>query len=142
MKSIIYTFIFTLFLGGCELQNDINFEVQDFELNGTLYKVEVAKTLQQRKQGLMGREKLEKNHGMLFIFEESKPHSFWMKNTKIPLQIIWLDKEKNIVETQVATPCKTKECPVYIPKEKAKMVLEVNPNDFDSKAVNLLKKSK
>jgi len=60
-------------------------------------RVEVAKTLEERAQGLMNRKQLGKDEGMLFIFEKEDYHGFWMKNTHIPLSIAFIDKEGRIV---------------------------------------------
>ena len=59
--------------------------------------VEVPKTPQERAQGLMGRRHLGENEGMLFIFETEDYHSFWMKNTLIPLSIAFIDREGKVV---------------------------------------------
>lgn len=59
--------------------------------------VEVAGTPEEREKGLMGRKNLEKDEGMLFIFESEDYHGFWMKNTLIPLSIAFIDKEGRIV---------------------------------------------
>ncbi|MGQ9508643.1 MAG: DUF192 domain-containing protein [Thermodesulfobacteriota bacterium] len=59
--------------------------------------VEVARTPEEREKGLMGRKNLEKDEGMLFIFESEDYHVFWMKNTLIPLSIAFIDKEGRIV---------------------------------------------
>jgi len=61
---------------------------------------ELARTPQEREMGLMYREALEKNTGMLFIFQDSQVRSFWMKNTFIPLDIAYLDAELRVVDIQ------------------------------------------
>lgn len=89
--------------------------------------VEIAGTFQERKKGLMFREYLEAKKGMLFVFEEEKEHSFWMKNTLIPLDIIWLNKEKEVVFIKRnIQPCKSGLCVRIKPDKKAKYVLELN----------------
>jgi len=60
--------------------------------------VEVAKTPEERAKGLMGREHLKEDEGMLFIFEQEDYHSFWMKNTLIPLSIAFIDQEGRILK--------------------------------------------
>jgi len=61
--------------------------------------VEVANTPESRVRGLMGRESLDANTGMLFIFDEPQPLSFWMKDTVIPLSIAFFDDKKQLIET-------------------------------------------
>lgn len=69
--------------------------------------VEVAKTPEQRVKGLMWRKNLGKDDGMLFIFEEEEYHSFWMKNTYIPLSIAFIDKDGIIVDIKEMEPLST-----------------------------------
>ena len=59
--------------------------------------VEVANTAEERAKGLMGRMQLGQDEGMLFIFEREDYHSFWMKNTRVPLSIAFIDREGKIV---------------------------------------------
>lgn len=96
-------------------------------INKECFKVEVVKTPQERAQGLMNRESLEKNTGMLFIFESENIYPFWMKNTLIPLDIIWIDSNKKIVHIgSNVPPCKSDPCPSYNPNKAAIYVLEIN----------------
>jgi uncharacterized membrane protein (UPF0127 family) len=62
--------------------------------------LEVADTSAERAKGLSGREKLSKGRGMVFIFQEPGTQCFWMKDTLIPLDMIWLDKDKKVTKTQ------------------------------------------
>lgn len=89
---------------------------------------EIADSEAKKTRGLMYRESLAWESGMLFIFDEEALHSFWMKNTLIPLDMIWIDSDKNIVDiTQNALPCKEQqECKSIIPTAEVKYVLEVN----------------
>lgn len=89
--------------------------------------VEEKKTKTEREEGLMNREKLDKDSGMLFIFEKEEVYSFWMKNTLIPLDIIWISLEKKVVFiNKNSLPCKNVDCFLINPGIKAKYVLEVN----------------
>ena len=95
---------------------------------GTLIKAELADTALKRAQGLMFREKLPDDRGMLFIFGDAQPWTFWMKNTKIPLDIIWMDGKKTIVHIERNVPICTRQddgCPQYHPEEGAVYVLEL-----------------
>ena len=77
-------------------------------------------------RGLMYRTSLADDAGMLFIFPTLDQQGFWMKNTLIPLDIIWLNDRKEIVYFVTAPPCKADPCKSYEPIQKAKYVLEVN----------------
>ena len=66
--------------------------------------VEVADTLKKRSLGLGNRPYLKKGWGMLFVFEERKPHRFWMKDMQFPLDIIWLDNHRIVHINQNAKP--------------------------------------
>lgn len=79
-----------------------------------------------RMRGLMFRESMPENAGMLFAFPYLDRHSFWMKNTLIPLDLIWLNERKEIVYSVTAPPCKKDPCDSYIPMQKAMYVLELN----------------
>jgi hypothetical protein len=90
--------------------------------------VEVVYKPDDLMKGLMFRESLAADAGMLFIFKESSPQSFWMKNTLIPLDIVWLDHARRIVYiASDAQPCPSQEaCPFIDPEVPALYVLEVN----------------
>lgn len=88
--------------------------------------IEVVDTPELRQQGLMHRESMAANRGMLFVWEEEQPRTFWMKNTLIPLDMIWINEAKEIVDIQAAEPCKVENCPHYRGKAPAKYVLELN----------------
>lgn len=91
------------------------------------FKVEIAKTDSEREKGLMNRKSLDANSGMLFIFPSSDIQSFWMKNTLIPLDIIYIDGNK-ITEMTTLNPPIDNNIPRYTPKNKANFVLELNAN--------------
>ena len=94
---------------------------------GHSFFVEVAQTADEKTQGLMFREHLDRDKGMLFVYKKEGRHSFWMKNTLIPLDIIWIDKEKIVVFiARDMQPSDKKPYSKIRPKAKAKYVLELN----------------
>lgn len=96
--------------------------------NGATIQAEIADTTEKRAKGLMYRESLAKDRGMLFTFAEPQLWTFWMKNTRIPLDIIWMDGKKRIVhiERNVPTCPRTDDgCPQYQPNDNAIYVLEL-----------------
>lgn len=95
-------------------------------INDKIITVELANTPEERIQGLMNRESLCESCGMLFIFQQEGTHGFWMKNTSIPLDLIFVDKHGTIVDILAAEPCKEMSCPTYSSPKRSLYVLEVN----------------
>jgi hypothetical protein len=94
--------------------------------------VELATTPEDRARGLMFRKHLDDDRGMLFIFEEENVYPFWMKNTFIPLDILWINSKKEIVFIhRDAQPCRMDPCPVINPGKKALYVLELKEGSSD-----------
>jgi uncharacterized protein len=94
--------------------------------SGAVYRVELATDPEAQAQGLMYRENLPDRTGMLFIFPEVSPHHFWMKNTMIPLDMIWMDESGKVVFVSENTPpCKADPCPTYGPDQPVRYVLEI-----------------
>ncbi|MBI3811600.1 MAG: DUF192 domain-containing protein [Nitrospirae bacterium] len=94
--------------------------------DGKPLQVEVADTPMEQTRGLMFRTDLPEDHGMLFIFERPGKNQFWMKNTLIPLDILWMDDQKRIIHIEYQVPpCKLDPCPVYGPSAESHYVLEV-----------------
>ncbi len=88
--------------------------------------VEVAATPRSRQYGLMCRDRLDRHRGMLFVFPREDFWTFWMKNTRIPLDIVWLDPYRRITYMiPDVPPCRKDPCPTYRPMKKARYVLEV-----------------
>lgn len=97
------------------------------DLGGSTFSVEIADTQEKQQLGLMFRDSMPADHGMLFIFPNEAPRSFWMKNTRIPLDIMYFDKDLKLVSLSVDTPpCKVSRCPSYPSIAPAKYVLELN----------------
>jgi uncharacterized membrane protein (UPF0127 family) len=88
------------------------------------YAIEIADDENERAIGLSNRQSLAENAGMLFIFEQSDQYGFWMKDTLIPLDIIWISEEKNIVHIEKNVQPGTYPT-TYGPDEDALYVLEL-----------------
>ncbi len=97
------------------------------EINGHRFRVEVADTTEKRTLGLMYRRELARDAGMWFVFERQQPLSFWMKNTRIPLDILYFDEQLRLVKVQhQVPPCRRSRCPSYPSGKPARYVLEIN----------------
>ena len=94
--------------------------------DGAAIQVELATDEATRSQGLMYRDHLAEDRGMLFFFPESGEYPFWMKNTLIPLDMVWIDDQRRIAHVASnVPPCKADPCPNYPPNATAKYVLEL-----------------
>lgn len=153
-----YLLLFVLLLTGCseklvDMKNSLinrispssevtsdkniqNFSTPDKEsyiplrMANQLFQVEVADTPALHREGLMYREYLEPSTGMLFKFKNEGYPAFWMKNTYIPLDVIWISANKKVVDIQTLPPCQSEPCPVFNPRGKAQYVLELNAGAF------------
>lgn len=97
------------------------------ELKGQRFIVELATTPEDQALGLMFRDSMADNHGMLFLFPSAATRSFWMKNTRIPLDIFYFDENLKLVSVaQNASPCRVEQCPLYPSAGPARYVLELN----------------
>ena len=96
------------------------------EVNGNRVNVEIADNFQERAQGLMNRELLPENAGMLFIFESEGNYPFWMMNMRFNLDMIWIDSDGRVVYVAKSVlPCAAS-CKAIDPNINAKYVLEVD----------------
>jgi uncharacterized protein len=98
--------------------------------NGVKINAETMRSEPERMRGLMFRESLPSSRGMLFIHPKENNFHYWMYQTKIPLDLIWMDHDRRIVEMSLDTPpCRSSsamQCPNYGGNYKSKYVLEVN----------------
>lgn len=91
------------------------------------FKVEIVSTPETREIGLMNRTELAEDKGMLFVFQEYAIYPFWMKNTLIPLDMVWLDTQFNVVHIEEdVQPCEADPCAIINPRVGALYVLEFN----------------
>ena len=98
---------------------------------------EIADTEAERQGGLMSRNRLPDGYGMLFVFEKAARHSFWMKNMRFPLDIIWLSKEKQVVHIAKNVPPCQDTCDSIIPPQAASYALEVNAGFADKYSIEV-----
>lgn len=124
-KKVIFLLIFLVILTSCSNQNMV---IIDNGIEKFRIKTEIVDDFEEISKGLMFREFLDENSGMLFVFAIEDYHSFWMKNTLIPLDTIFISEELQIVDIIYSEPCKEDPCDSYKPREIAKYVLEVNGN--------------
>ncbi len=97
------------------------------ELAGHHFMVEIADTDAAREHGLMDRTHMAASHGMLFVYADAQPRYFWMKDTLIPLDILFFDAQQRLINVSANTPpCKTDPCPTYASAAPARYVLELN----------------
>ncbi len=108
-------------LGGCSGLTPVT-------IKGQTYQVELALDDEQRTRGLMFRTEMDADHGMLFVFPNEDRRAFWMKNTKIPLDIMYFNADRRFVSAQYNVPtCSAGDrCPNYPSDGAAKYVLELN----------------
>ena len=102
-------------------------------LGGQRYSVEISKTEPERARGLMFRDELPAGHGMLFVHEQEGPLAYWMKNTRIPLDILFFDHARRLVSQQRdVPPCDLGDaCPPYPSAAPAIYVLELNAGEAE-----------
>ena len=94
--------------------------------DGHVIRVELAPDPATREQGLMYRDRMPDGNGMLFFFPVTSEYAFWMKNVRMPLDIIWLDESHRVVWiVHEAPPCGGEACVVYQPPRNATFVIEV-----------------
>jgi uncharacterized protein len=103
------------------------------EINGKRFNVEVMTTNEGRNRGLMFRDSMPETDGMLFVHENSAPRAYWMKNTKIPLDIIYFDENKKLISAQERVPPCTAgdKCPPFPSEGNTQFVLELKAGSME-----------
>ena len=104
--------------------------------------LEIARTPAQRRYGLMERESLDSHAGMLFVYPEFRPpeHGFWMYNTRIPLDIAYLDDKGRIVSIRTMEPCPSEQgsqCPSYPAGTRFIRAVEMNAGFFSGNGIGV-----
>ncbi len=115
--------------------SDIKIGVVEIKKSNTIFEVEIADSQQKRSKGLMFRSALGINRGMLFVFPTESYVSVWMKNTLLSLDIIFISKNKMIVDlVEKATPMSER---IYTSKKNTKYILEINSGLIKSLSINI-----
>lgn len=111
----------------------------DLDLNGKTYRVELALSSSERRLGLMFREHLAPDAGMLLVYRNSGDHRIWMKNVKIPLRVYWINSGFEVVDVQRLEPCSADPCPVFSARRESRFVLELSDDAHDLKPGDLIR---
>ncbi|MFK3649661.1 DUF192 domain-containing protein [Lysobacter enzymogenes] len=123
-KTLVLLVVCLLGLAGCAVGDGASW----VEVGGQRFEVEVAKTAEQRSRGLMFRDQMAADRGMVFVHDSEDLQAYWMKNTKIPLDILYFDSRRRLVSQQRnVPPCSAGDrCPPYPSEAPARYVLELN----------------
>ena len=108
-------------------------EMIDLKIGQSSYRVELALTSAQRRQGLMHRERLARSGGMLLVYPRPGDHRIWMKNMRIPLKVLWIDEQFRVSHIQRLVPCQASPCPVFAAPSPARYILELSDDEHDVK---------
>jgi uncharacterized membrane protein (UPF0127 family) len=92
--------------------------------------IEIADTAEERRVGLMGRESLPADAGMLFVYDAEHSGGYWMKDTLVPLSIAFIDGRGTVLAILDMEPCRADPCPIYDPGVAYERALEVNRGAF------------
>lgn len=136
MKKIFFAGVFLIFIivifALSKKQSSQNGKT--ITINGHQFRVEIADTDEKRTRGLSGRDKLEQNEGMLFVFPSPGFYRFWMKDMKFPLDFIWIDNDKIVDLTEnVSLPKSAGEIlSTFSAKYPFDKVLEINDGKIKS----------
>jgi uncharacterized membrane protein (UPF0127 family) len=103
-------------------------------VNGRPLAVEIARSERQRRTGLMNRDELNWNSGMLFVFEDDRVLSFWMKNTRIPLSIAFIDKYGKVTDIFDMKPYSLE---TVTSTRKCRYAIEVNRGFFEESGLDV-----
>lgn len=113
---------FSAAVGACAASDSLpRVELKDRE-----FAVEIADEQDEQIQGLMFRRELAPDHGMLFVYPQAQPQSFWMRNCYIPLDILYFDERARFINAHYAVPpCRGDPCPGYPSARPARYILEL-----------------
>jgi uncharacterized protein len=134
VRLVLTTFLCALLLAACGGDDagiagpEVRIETGEDEV---AVDVEVADSAEERRIGLMNRESLPEDAGMIFLFPEDSSGGFWMKDTLIPLSIAFADADGRILRILDMEPCRADPCEIYDPGVTYRSALEVNQGAFE-----------
>jgi len=135
LRGFVVLTLFAL-VNGCDnsstTQPQSNLPTITMQIGRQTYTLEIADTEPTRQTGLMNRDSMPANRGMLFVFEDEIPREFWMKNTRIPLDILFLDSAGKVVASKSMKPYDLNTTPSNAP---AKYAIELNQGAAESSGV-------
>jgi len=123
---LFFLLLVVFFTISCSKNNDL--QTQVLRINKWEITVEIADTQETQEKGLMWRERMDENHGMLFVYDRDSKKSFWMKNTKIPLSIAYIAADGTIREIYDMEPLSTR---IVDSRYSVRYALEVNQGAFE-----------
>lgn len=130
---VLLLLIAAALMAGCGSDEPVGlegFETTTITVGGRELTVAVAETPDQRSQGLMGVTDLGGLDGMLFVFQADSSGGFWMKNTVIPLDIVFFTADGGFVDALTMAPCTEDPCPTYRPNGSYRYALEAPAGDL------------
>ncbi|MBK8534318.1 MAG: DUF192 domain-containing protein [Candidatus Competibacteraceae bacterium] len=130
MKPYRNAIALSLWLSGLTVGFALTPDLVQITVGSTPFQVERAQTPQQRQHGLMFRQTLPPDQGMLFV-QPTGPATFWMKNTYIPLDLLYFDSDGRLLQIEAgAPPCTTPDCPIYASDTATvRYILEINAGE-------------
>jgi len=127
---LFFLLLVVFFTISCSKNNDL--QTQVLRINKWEITVEIADTQETQEKGLMWRERMDENHGMLFVYDRDSKKSFWMKNTKIPLSIAYIAADGTIREIYDMEPLSTR---IVDSRYSVRYALEVNQGAFEKHGI-------
>ncbi len=137
MNKKLILFLSLAIFAGCQPEITVPEDYVSVQIGGENILAEVADDSREREQGLMYRENLPENQGMFFVFSDMAQRTFWMKNTLIPLDIIYISDTYRVVSISTVYPCKADRCEVYSSNAPARFVLEVKAGFAEEHSVGV-----
>lgn len=137
MKKLLLVLPLVSVLGlvACTSGSKANLSLRGPDGQSVQLAAEIADEPEERSRGLMYRQELAEDEGMIFLFDKPAPLVFWMKNTLIPLDIVFFDQNGTYLSSDTMVPCESDPCPLYRSGGSAAYVLEVASGFLQKHAV-------